>query len=317
MPPPDQPSPPRLQADGLGSTESARAADSLALAWNAVSTADRYDLRLVSSTGTVTDVNGLTAITRTVAGLKSDTEYRASVRARNNDGASAYSGAFATRTRPPTPAPPRLAGNHTPGQEPTRGPDFLDVEWVSVGSGLVYDLLVDDVTVAADQNPAGSRVGGLTPNARHSVRVRSRNPQSANASFWTSPLSVVTRPPTPDQLPPPRFDAVAPLVAVDWQLTGPGSAVADVRRIDSGTNAERLLITAGPLVGTVQVETLPYGLEIRLAARLVVPRNDVPGQRNESFWGPDRVIVTSLPAWLFARIQQPQRFAMRTLRGLI
>ena len=163
--------------------------DSLRIAWSAPTsggTPSGYDLRYrVSGSDSWTTIANA-ASPRTLDGLTPNTKYTVQVRARNNTGASGWSGRTKGTTRAQAPAP----GVPTAVSVSVVDHDSLRIAWSAPTSGgtpsgydLRYRVSGSDswTTVANATSPR--TLDGLTPNTRYTVQVRARN--SAGASGWS------------------------------------------------------------------------------------------------------------------------------------
>lgn len=154
--------------------------NSATVSWNASAGASGYDLVF---NGKSYDVAGTS---KTVSGLAANTNYSYSVRAKNQDGASAYSASQTVRTLI---APPAAPGNVTA----TAGSDTVTVSWGGVSGATGYDVKFGGAVYSV----AGiSRTfTGLKPKTGYAYAVRAKNAGGAGA--YSAERTIQTLPAVP------------------------------------------------------------------------------------------------------------------------
>ena len=185
-----------------GFAGNAVASDSIAYTWDVVEGATGYDLYVTTSAvaptpSTTPTASVLAVATYTQTGLFGSTEYYAYIRAKNNVGPSAWSGAVRVTTllqRPEAPA-------GFMGTAETH--DSIQYIWEVTPVATGYDLFFSPMGMVptAETEPSisvgaitGYRRTGLSPSTEYRAYIRATN--SAGASVWTS-ADVVTTPVLP------------------------------------------------------------------------------------------------------------------------
>ncbi|WP_164779551.1 fibronectin type III domain-containing protein [Paenibacillus kobensis] len=148
--------------------------DSLAITWTAVTGATGYEV----------DVNGTvvpsTATSYTKSGLAANTSYTVRVRAKNSEGAGAWSTTVTARTLLVTPTVTPVA---TVSQ--------ITLSWPAITGATEYEIEVDGVKSSNGTSRSYVHTG-LLPSSSHTYSVRAKN--ASNASEWTAILTQYTTP---------------------------------------------------------------------------------------------------------------------------
>lgn len=158
--------------------------DSVTVSWNSSAGAQNYDVllggRLYSTTGT----------SRTITGLKAETNYSYQVRANNASGSSAYSPAAAIRTPAGPPAVPTNI-------RATAKTDSVTISWNPVPGATGYDIMLGGTLYSA----AGTSraITGLTPNTNYNYRVRAKNANGNSAYSDAATVRTLLAPPDTPQ----------------------------------------------------------------------------------------------------------------------
>ena len=158
--------------------------DSATVSWNSSAGAQNYDVllggRLYSTTGT----------SRTITGLKAETNYSYQVRANNASGSSAYSPAATIRTPAGPPAVPTNI-------RATAKTDSVTISWNPVPGATGYDIMLGGTLYSA----AGTSrvIGDLTPNTSYNYRVRSKNANGKSAYSDAATVRTLLAPPNTPQ----------------------------------------------------------------------------------------------------------------------
>ena len=158
--------------------------DSATVSWNSSGGAQDYDVLLG---GTRYSVKGTS---RTITGLKANTNYSYQVRANNSSGSSAYSPAATIRT----PAGPPAVPTNIRASATT---DTVTISWNSVSGATGYDIMLGGTIYSATGT---SRViGDLTPNTSYNYRVRSKNANGKSAYSDAATVRTLLAPPNTPQ----------------------------------------------------------------------------------------------------------------------
>ncbi len=158
--------------------------DSATVSWNSSAGAQDYDVLLG---GTRYSVKGTS---RTITGLKANTNYSYQVRANNSSGSSAYSPAATIRT----PAGPPAVPTNIRASATT---DTVTISWNSVSGATGYDIMLGGTIYSATGT---SRViGDLTPNTSYNYRVRSKNANGKSAYSDAATVRTLLAPPNTPQ----------------------------------------------------------------------------------------------------------------------
>jgi chitodextrinase len=303
MAPPSTPSRPFLFSDASTSADDSRDADLLRVDWVTASDVNEYDIRFTGTALGSSDLRSNVSPKIRFTGLTPNTEYQVDIRGRNGDGTSPWSSALTVFTRPPKPEPPKLAGN----DEQSRGPDFLSLAWKLVGTQYKYDLQLN--SNSKQDQTSGDKVDSLDSDTVYEVRVRAKDATRSNVSFWSDPLKVITRPATPPSPFFPATDAFIPKAVIGWNIQAPSSSSVQLRI--SISSAAIVVSQSFKPEDQLTEENYEYGRERKYALKLIIPRSEAPGGKNESYWSEDTLFAPPVPLGLYEMIESAKYKALR------
>ncbi len=143
--------------------------NSATISWNPVTNATGYDLKFAGR------VYSQTTTSKTVTGLSSNTGYKYQVRAKNADGASAYSAEQTATTAPKAPT----------GLQATATANAVTVSWNKVTGATGYVLNLNNRDYHIGAAATSYTVSGLNPKTTYSYKMCSKGADGTGA-FGTS-----------------------------------------------------------------------------------------------------------------------------------
>ncbi|MBK0403045.1 T9SS type A sorting domain-containing protein [Adhaeribacter sp. BT258] len=194
------PEPPALASPAKGTTNVVLPA---VLTWNAGNYATTYQLQLANShefLTIVSDINNISALTRTVSGLDWSTEYFWRVRSINTSGTSAWSDTSRFISEAiPVPVAPTLV---SPASSAINIPISTTLSWNAVTYAQSYQMQLstspDFLAIVQDNSQistTNTNVSGLNYSTQYYWRIRASN--TSGASSWSAVRSFTTVPPIP------------------------------------------------------------------------------------------------------------------------
>jgi hypothetical protein len=186
---------------------------------------------------------------------------------------------------PQQPPPPTLVNDNA------RRPDSLTVTWPTVADAQSFNARITDEGGSSTTQRNVSRpfsFDGLIPTKKYMIAIQSQITNvngTQEVSTFSDDLTTRTRPETPGA-PLIIQDAVTPVFLVKWQITGPISGIAVLRRV--GGDLDQIVATNLPLTGEQAFSSLTW----RFLSMLIVPQDDMPNGVNESFWSPSSQLTT-------------------------
>jgi hypothetical protein len=221
------PATPWLQSPSLGASDVAL---DVALAWDAIATAESYDLQVSTVSDFQTTViyqTGLPAPTSQARGLTGGTTYYWRVRARNTAGASSWSLSFSFSTK--AVSVPKVPGLLAPANGSTGTSTGLTLSWESLTEATSYELNVATASDFSNSVVAQSGITqtqyvlqGLVAGSTYFWRVRGSN--DGGTGSWSTTFSFTTQsagpsiPRTPGLLSPASGATdVAPGLTLTWE----------------------------------------------------------------------------------------------------
>jgi hypothetical protein len=223
------PDPPTLNSPANGATSQPT---TLTLKWNASTGATSYHLQVATDnafTAKVFDDSTLTGTSKQIGPLLNSKTYFWRVKAKNEDGASAWSAVRNFTTEGPSaPPPPTL---NSPANNATSQPTTLTLKWNASAGATSYRLQVatdnafaapvfDDSTLISTSR----QIGPLANSISHFWRVKAKN--DAGASSWSAVRKFTTQtlPPAPPALVSPTNEATGQPEILTLQWTAASGA---------------------------------------------------------------------------------------------
>jgi hypothetical protein len=220
------PETPTLSSPANGATSQPT---TLTLKWNAASGATTYHLQVATDntfTAKVFDDSTLTGTSKQIGPLANSKTHFWRVKAKNDDGASAWSSARNFTTEDPS--PPTAPTLNSPANGATSQPTTLTLKWNASTGATAYHLQVATnntftAKVFEDSTLTGTskQIGPLANSTTHYWRVKAKN--DAGASAWSVVRNFSTQgvpPPTPTLVSPANGALSQPLtLTLQWNAS--------------------------------------------------------------------------------------------------
>jgi len=172
--------------------------NSVTVSWNPVANATGYDFKFVGR------IYNQTSTSRTVAGLSSNTGYKYQVRAKNADGAGAYSAEQTVTTAPKAPT----------GIKATSTANAVTVSWDKVTGAAGYVLNLNNKDYHIGAAATSYTVSGLNPKTTYSYKMCSKGVDGTGA--YSTSRSVTTQAVLPGVPTGIQKKATTDSVTVSW-----------------------------------------------------------------------------------------------------
>ncbi|HEX2926933.1 MAG TPA: fibronectin type III domain-containing protein, partial [Ruminiclostridium sp.] len=202
----------------------------ITLKWGETPGAEQYE---VETDGVI--VSGISERIYTHKGLLPSTQHKYRIRAKNSGGVGAWSDYYTKTTPPATPT----------GLKAVASNDSVTVTWNQAEGATAYDISVDGIIIT-NIGSLSYIHSSLTPNTKHSYKVRARN--SVTAGGWSSVVEVIT-----SLNPPGNITATSQetQITLTWEaVTGAVKYTIEVDGSETGSTSENSYTHTGLIPGT-------------------------------------------------------------------